>query len=108
MPVKTVAMMTPTSHVLAGEQINLNCTTSECYPPANISWNMSMADITYQSSFKNNASGIGGLVRTTSFLRIQATKLNNGKQVFCTASNIPSQKVVSQTYSLNVYCKYLK
>lgn len=102
-PVTSVTL-TPTSITLiAGQQGNLTCTTSYCYPLANITWYKSMTDITSQSTYTTDV--FDSLVKTTSQLMIRAVKLDNEKRVYCTASNIPGQSVQSEVHLLIVLYK---
>lgn len=102
----TSLTLTPTPiTVIAGQQMNLTCTTSYCSPPANITWYMSSTDITSQSTYTTDA--LDSLVKTTSQLMIRAVKLDNENQVYCIASNIPAQSVQSTVHTMTVWCRYL-
>lgn len=99
--------MTPTLiNVTAGQQVNITCTTSYCYPPANITWFISSTDITNQSNVATVLHD--GLMRTISALSIYAVKSDNGKQVYCTAGNNPGQRVLlnSTVNVVTVLCMY--
>lgn len=101
----TSVTLTPTSTTfMAGQEINLTCKTSYCNPPANITWYKSSTDITSQATVTRDTSD--GLVRTTSSLQTLVFKMDNGKQVYCTASNIPGSSVISTVLSLVVLCTY--
>lgn len=84
--------------------MNLTCTTSYCNPPANITWYMSSTDITSQSTNTTDVSN--NLVKTTSQLLSQVVKTDNGKQVYCTASNILGRSVQSMMHTVIVWCRY--
>ena len=83
--------------------MNLTCTTSASNPQANITWYKSSVDITNQSTFTVEEEG--GLARTKSSLRIVVVKEDNGKQVYCRASNAPNKIKTSSMQTLNVMCK---
>lgn len=101
----TSVTLTPTSTTfMAGQQINLTCITSYCNPPANITWYKSSTDITSQATVTIDTSD--GLVSTTSSLQTLVFKMDDGKQVYCTASNIPSSSVISTVLSVVVLCTY--
>lgn len=101
----TSVTLTPTSTTfMAGQEINLTCKTSYCNPPANITWYKSSTDITSQATVTIDTSD--GLVRTTSSLQTLVFKMDNRKQVYCTASNIPGSSVISTVLSLVVLCTY--
>lgn len=105
-PVTSVTLSPTPIHVTAGQQMYINCTTSYCYPPANIAWYMSSTNFTNQLTLtENNTSN--GLVRTLSALSINASKSDNGKQVYCTASNISGRRINSTVNMVTVLCKYL-
>lgn len=102
-PVTSVTLAPTSINVTAGQQMYINCTTSYCYPPANITWNMTATNFTIQFTFTKNTSN--GLVRTLSALSINASKSDNGKQVYCTASNISGKRINSSVNMLTVLCK---
>ena len=85
--------------------MNLTCTTSYCNPPANITWYLSSVDITSQSLSAIEKSG--GLFRTVSSLLREVVKEDNGKQVYCRASNTLGEHVISSVQTVNVLCKWL-
>lgn len=98
--------LTPTTiEVNVGQQKNLSCTTSFCFPKANITWFMSSRDIISQST--STIDEPSGLVRTNSSLLLTFLKSDNGNQVYCEASNKPNLSVKSGTYAITVLCKYL-
>lgn len=103
-PVTSVTLTPNSITVVVGQQINLTCTTSYCYPPANISWYKSSTDITSQSTSTRDKSG--GLVRTASSLQTLVFKKDNEKQVYCAVSNIPDRSVTSTVLSVAVWCTY--
>lgn len=102
-PVTSVTLAPTSINVTAGQQMYINCTTSYCYPPANITWYMSSTNFTNQFTLTKNTSN--GLVRTLSALSITASKSDNGKRVYCTASNISGRRVNSTVNMLTVLCK---
>ena len=107
-PVRKVnlsVIITPIT-VVVGQQITLTCITSYCIPPAYITWYKSAGDITSLSS--STIANSGGLVKTTSSVQSTIVKEDNGKRVFCKASNIRGKEVSSFMNILNVMCKYLK
>ena len=102
-PVTSVTL-TPTSiTVTDGQQMNLTCTTSASNPQANITWYKSFVDITSQSTWTTEE--VGGLARTVSSLQSIVGKEDNGKQIYCRASNTPNHTVTSNVQSINVQCK---
>lgn len=101
-PVTSVTLVPTPINVTAGQQMYITCTTSYCYPPANITWNRSSTNIANQFEFTSN-----DLVRTSSVFSINASKSDNGKQVYCTASNISGKRVNSTVNIVTVSCKYL-
>nr|XP_022320733.1 hemicentin-1-like [Crassostrea virginica] len=97
----TKVTLTPTPiTVVDGQQMNLTCTTSYSNPAANITWIKSSEDITDLSTHTTDNSG--GLVRTVSSLLITVVKEDNGKQVFCRASNTQDKSVSSTVHILNI------
>ncbi|XP_078334109.1 neural cell adhesion molecule 1-A-like isoform X2 [Crassostrea virginica] len=80
--------------------MNLTCATSYCNPQANITWYKSSLDITNQSSFIIYKSG--DLLGTVSSLIIKAVKEDNGKRVYCRATNAPRNSVKSNEQTLNI------
>ena len=101
----TKVTLTPTPiTVVDGQQMNLTCTTSYSNPAANVAWMKSSGDITDLSTHRTGNSG--GLVRTVSSLLITVVKEDNGKQVFCRASNTQDKSVSSTVHILNIMCKY--
>ena len=100
----TAATLTPTLIIFtAGQKMNLTCTTSASNPQANITWYKSSVDITSQSTFSTQREG--GLTRTISSLQGRVVKEDNGKQLYCSASNTPNKTVTSIVQTLNVMCK---
>lgn len=103
-PVALVTLSPTPIIVNAGEQINLTCTTSESFPPANITWNTSsIINTDIKHDIKYN---FDGLATTVSSLQSTLKEDDNEKQVYCSASNIPDQIINSITYTTNVQCKY--
>uniref|UniRef100_K1Q702 Uncharacterized protein n=1 Tax=Magallana gigas TaxID=29159 RepID=K1Q702_MAGGI len=49
-PVTSVTLTPTPTIALVGQQINITCTTSYCYPPAYVTWYMSSTDITSLST----------------------------------------------------------
>ncbi|XP_078334121.1 kin of IRRE-like protein 3 isoform X1 [Crassostrea virginica] len=86
-----------------GQQINLTCETSNCNPRATINWYKSSEDITNQTTFLTRS--VEGLQRTISILLSTAVKDDNGKHVFCIASNSPTLNFTSNAVTLNVLYK---
>lgn len=103
-PVTSVTMTQTPIIALFGQQINITCTTSYCYPPANITWYMSSTDITSRSTSSNDKTE--GLVLTVSSLSLTLGNSDNEKHVFCKASNIPDQIVTSMVNTVTVLCMY--
>lgn len=104
-PVTSVTITPVATTLIDGQVINLICITSYCNPPANITWYKSTTAIhvTNHSTSTRNISD--GLVRTTSSLQTQVVKMDNGKQVYCTASNIPGRSINSTVLTLAVLYK---
>lgn len=101
----TSVILTPTPIIaLAGQQINITCTTSYCYPPAYVMWYMSSTDITSLSIASKDETE--DFVRTVSFLSINLGKSDNGKHVFCIARNIRDQSETSMMNTVTVLCMY--
>lgn len=105
-PVTSVTLTPVATTLIAGQLVNLTCITSYCDPPANITWYKSTTDIhvTSQSTYIMNMSD--GLVRTTSSLQTQVVKMDVGKQVYCTASNIPGRSINSTVLTVDLWCMY--
>lgn len=104
MPVSSVTL-TPTSiTVTEGQQMNLTCETSYCYPKANIVWYSSLTDITNQSKYITNKTN--GLVKTISSLTTFVYRSDEEKKTYCTASNKPGGTVMSTNSTLIVHCEY--
>ena len=103
-PVVFVAISVRTITRVAGTRINLSCMTSYCISPANITWYKSSVDMTshYGSIYANR----WGLMRTILAFQITLVKEDNGKPVFCKASNIHGKDVLSSLIILNVLCKH--
>ena len=102
-PVTTVTLRPTLIVFTAGQEMNLTCTTSAGNPQANITWYKSSVDITSQSTFTTQHDG--GLTRTISSLQGRVVKEDNGKQLYCSASNTPNKTVTSIVQTLNVMCK---
>nr|XP_022313604.1 B-cell receptor CD22-like [Crassostrea virginica] len=102
-PVREVnlSVITTPITVIIGQQINLTCTTSYCIPPANITWYKSAGDSQTRSTLVKS----GGLVKTISSIQSTIVKEDNGKRVFCKASNIRGKEVTSFMNILNVMYK---
>lgn len=98
--------LTPASiSMIAGQTMNLTCRTSHCNPPANITWYLSLTDITSYSSYEWNK--VDGLFSTTSLLLMRVDKFHTRKHIYCTARNIPGRTVNSTFPIVNVLCKYI-
>ncbi|XP_078332852.1 hemicentin-1-like isoform X2 [Crassostrea virginica] len=98
-----LSVVTTPITVITGQQINLTCTTSYCIPPANITWFKSSVDITSLS--RSTLVNSGDLVKTISSVQSTIVKQDNGKRVFCKASNIRGKDVTSFMNTLNVMYK---
>nr|XP_022317747.1 hemicentin-2-like [Crassostrea virginica] len=98
-----LSVITTPITVITGQQINLTCTTSYCIPPANITWYKSAGDITSLSS--STLVNSGDLVQTISSVQSIVVKGDNGKRVFCKASNMRGKDVTSFMNTLNVMYK---
>lgn len=103
-PVTSVTLLPTMMTRNEGQQINLTCETSNCNPRATINWYKSSEDITNQTTFLTRS--VEGLQRTISILLSTAVKDDNGKHVFCIASNSPTLNFTSNAVTLNVLCKY--
>ena len=103
-PVEYVAISVKTITMVAGTQIYLSCMTSYCIPPANITWYKSSVDMTSLSG--SIFAHSGGLMKTITSLQITLVKEDNGKHVFCKASNIRGKDESSSMIILNVLCKH--
>lgn len=102
-PVTSVTLAPTSINVTAGQQMYINCTTSYCYPPAYVTWYMSSTNSTDQFTLTEHTSN--DLARTSSVLSIKASKSDNGKQVYCTASQISGKRVNSTVNMLTVLYK---
>lgn len=95
--------------VSVGQQMNLTCTTSYCFPPATITWYLSSKDnINPTPTPIVTNETMGDLVRTNSLLQKSVDKSDNGQFVYCTASNIPGQIVNSSVQTVVAWCKLLQ
>lgn len=99
-------MTLATTNVTAGQKIHINCTTSFCDPPANITWVSSSVDSTNQYTYTDDTND-DGLVRINSSLQRSVTAKDNGMMVYCSASNIPNRNVTSTVQIFSVSCKYI-
>lgn len=104
-PVEFVTLKPTPITVIAGQEINLTCSTSYCNPPATIRWYKSLTEVTSKS--KSTTDILNGLVRTTSSLQMNSTKADGGKEMYCNASNLQNQSVKSIVHTITVYCKYI-
>nr|XP_022287393.1 hemicentin-1-like isoform X3 [Crassostrea virginica] len=102
-PVSSVTLLSTTTTFISGQQMNLTCATSYCYPPANITWYMSSDDVTHQSTSTINS--VDGLAETISMFISTVGKEDTGKRAYCTASNTPDKTVTSNISTLNVLYK---
>nr|XP_022286587.1 hemicentin-1-like isoform X2 [Crassostrea virginica] len=102
-PVTSVTLTPRPITLIAGQQMNLTCTTSSSYPSATVTWYKASSDITNQSI--STIQDDLGLLRTISSLRSRVVKEDNGKQVLCRASNTPGKTVSSIIQILNVMYK---
>lgn len=85
----------------------LTCQTSYCHPPAIVTWyndNIEIADHTIVTTDTNQYF----LSRMTSTLQYTVMPQDNGKKIYCIASNILGERVVSEKITLDVRCKYVK
>lgn len=98
-----VTLFPTTITAIAEQQINLTCVTSYCIPSANITWHWSSTDISNYSTSKTNENG--SLIMTESTLIKTVGKRDNGDHVYCKASNIQGENVVSVERLVNVLCK---
>lgn len=101
-PVTSVDVELSPINVSAEQQMNLTCTTSYCLPPANITWFNVSTDITSLSTSRRESSQ--NLQRTISLLKINPSKSDNGKSMYCEASNLPG-RIVNATVIINVLYK---
>lgn len=86
--------------------MNLTCATSYCYPPANVTWYMSSTDISPSQSLLNTTKDEDSdLMKTTSTLQRKVMAIDDGKWVYCSASNIPGRSVNSTFPKVTVECK---
>lgn len=100
----TSVTLTPTPNtVIAGQQMNITCTTPYCYPPADITWYINFEYVPSRYIYRNPYNG---LVRTISTLSTTVNKSDNGNEVYCTARNIPYRGVNSTMYTMTVLCMY--
>lgn len=92
--------------VTVGQQMNLTCETSYCFPSANITWHLDTSTENINSPIVtyNNSNG---LVRTISLLQKSVDKSDNEKLVYCTARNIPGRNVKSSMHKVIAWCKLL-
>lgn len=104
-PVSSVTLTPTIIEVFAGQQMNLTCTTSYCLPPATITWHMSSTDNI--NSSMNMSNSLNGLRKTNSYLQKSVNKSDNGKSVYCTASNIPGQSAKSLVHEVVAWCKLI-
>lgn len=104
-PVSSVTLAPSSMVVTVGKQMNLSCTTSYCLPPAIITWHLSSTENMNSTIVTYNESN--DLVKTTSLLQKRVDKSDNGKLVFCTASNIPGRHVNSSVHTVIAWCKLL-
>lgn len=91
--------------MIAGNQLNLTCTSSYCIPAANITWYWSSTVITIQPTLETKKNG--SLLITTSSISKTVGKMDKGSIVYCTASNIQGENVISTERSVKVLCKSL-
>lgn len=105
-PVTSVTITPVATTLIDGQVINLICITSYCNPSANITWYKSTTAILVTSHSTSTRNISDGLVRTTSSLQTQVVKMDNGKQVYCTSSNIPGRSINSTVLTLAVLCTY--
>lgn len=85
----------------------LTCQTSYCHPPATVTWyndNIEISDHIFVTIDKNQYF----LSRMTSKLQYTVMPQNNGQSIYCIASNIQGERVVSDKITLDVRCKYVK
>lgn len=85
----------------------LTCQTSYCHPPAIVTWyndNIEIADHTIVTTDTNQYF----LSRMTSKLQYTVMPQDNGQKIYCIASNILGERVVSEKITLDVRCKYVK
>lgn len=105
-PVTSVTITPVATTLIDGQVINLISITSYCNPPANITWYKLTTAIHVTSHSASTRNISDGLVRTTSSLQTQVVQMENGKQVYCTASNIPGRSINSTVLTLAVLCTY--
>ncbi|XP_062605655.1 synaptogenesis protein syg-2-like [Saccostrea cucullata] len=99
----TSVTLTPTNITVdAGKQINLICQTDYCNPAASITWYKASYSVATPTTVTTDTNS-NGLYRTTSVLQYTGVPEDNGRQVYCNASNRPSwQNVGSNKYTLDI------
>lgn len=95
-----------TKSVDSGTIMYLTCQTSNCHPPAIVTWyndNIEISDHTIVTVDTNQLF----LSRMKSKLQYTVMPQDNGKNIYCIASNIQGERVVSEKITVDVRCKYV-
>lgn len=87
-----LTLFSPQPAVGDGEIRNITCLTSDCRPPANITWYKENSELTNQiTSTKQNGSNL--MLKTVSLQQYTGVTGDNGQQVYCRASNFEGKHV---------------
>lgn len=103
-PITNVTLYFNQNSVNISEQMRLTCVSEYCYPSAHITWYIG-SDVVSESIIDNVSSGNDGLFQTTSTLQYTGVEADNGKPVYCKASNLHNITVESSRKYLDVICK---
>lgn len=104
-PVLALTLSPTELSVNSGNIISLECQTNYCNPPSTIIWYIDGEKVSGQIkvTIDTNSTGIS---RTTSVLQYTAVPSDDGKPVYCTATNFEGYIIESRKHYLNVKCEF--
>lgn len=94
--------------ILSGSSQHFTCTTDEGRPSSEIQWYMSGVNITDDAVVQPDTCnpGCNDKVISSSVLTYIGDITDNGKKIYCTATNMNSTGVRSQDKHINILCMY--
>lgn len=104
-PVSALTLSPAEPSVNSGNNISLECQTNYCNPSSTIIWHIDSEKVSGQIDIAIDTNGTG-LLRTTSVLQYTAVPNDDGKLVYCTATNFKGHIIASEKHLLNVKCKF--
>lgn len=109
-PIEFVIVSPNTTQIAVIEKTDseLECVTSPGKPGAIVNWFIEYATRevqTIETGIKNSVNTSNLLTVVSSFLRFRVSRADQGKEIFCGASNFNRSNVKSRKLLLNILCK---